>query len=110
MAEPRPILDYAQAELAARLPSLPWQALAALLPLFFVPATQCACGHLAPVGLLFSGPAASLAWWGFARKCAWSGWRVLVVAVVIVASIVFLKNAADVLWFGHAPLLGGRGP
>ena len=66
----------------------------------------CACGHLNVWAFMMTGPAVILAWLGFLRRRSPSWpWRVVSMAAVIMASLVFMKNVADVLWFGHEPLL-----
>jgi hypothetical protein len=66
----------------------------------------CTCGHLNVWSFMMTGPAVILGWLGFLRRLSPS-WplRMLSMAGVVMASLVFMKNVADVLWFGHEPLL-----
>ena len=106
MADTSPILDYTS---TPRRGSLPWQAIAALPPLLFAPMTMCMCGHMDWFAFPFTLVAASLSWWGFARKDRPTVWRVIVVLLVVFASLALTKNVADILWFGHEPLLRRAG-
>lgn len=106
MADTSPILDYTT---TPRRRSLPWQAIAALPPLLFAPMTMCMCGHMDWFSLPLTLAAASLSWWAFARKDQPPGWRLIVVVLVVLASLELTKNVADILWFGHEPLLRRAG-
>ena len=66
----------------------------------------CLCGHLARETLLVLVPAVLLAWWPFlsARESRLIP-RVVTILAVIASSLLLAKNIADILWFGHEPLL-----
>jgi len=57
----------------------------------------------------FTLAATSLSWWAFARKDRPTVWRLIVVVLVVFASLELMKNVADILWFGHEPLLRRAG-
>lgn len=64
------------------------------------------CGHLGPEALIVTLPALALACYGWlSNRNRDSIWRAFVIFVVVLSLVVFLKNAGDVLWFGHEPLL-----
>lgn len=105
MADKPPVLDYAGPPATVAPASLPWQTITAIVPLLIAPMTACLCGHLDWFALPFSTAAASLAWLGFCRNGRWSIWRLLVLVVAVLASLELVKNLADILWFGHQPLL-----
>jgi len=56
------------------------------------------------MGLAATVPMAALAWWGFARRLSWSA-RLFAGIIVAYAMVMLLTNVADILWFGHSPLL-----
>jgi hypothetical protein len=99
-----PIIDYAKPHRGF----CPWQVLVALPPLLFAPMTMCMCGHMDWLSFPFTVTAASLSWWAFARGRQ-AGSRILVIAVMTLASLALAKNVADLLWFGHKPLLWSVG-
>ena len=84
-----------------------------LLPLLSIGLTigtfgtfPCGCGYLQPEGLPFSLGAVVLAWSPFLFKWARHGRRRFTTLLAIfLASLLLAKNAADVLWYGHDPLL-----
>jgi hypothetical protein len=71
-----------------------------------VPAFVCTCGHLDAFALIFTAVLAACAWYAFLLgKATHFAWRVVRIAVVVLLTGVLAKNTADVLWFGHNPLL-----
>ncbi len=80
--------------------------LVALLAAAFVASSfSCACGHLGSYALPFSSLVLALAWWPFlfARESRIVA-RGLAVIAVVAATMLSLKNVADVLWLGHQPV------
>jgi hypothetical protein len=83
-----------------------WTVLALLSALFWLSITCCMCGHSNPVTAAGVGPAL--------LSCLWGQWKAgRVPAGYLIASWLFLaallllswEVIADILWFGHAPLL-----
>ena len=69
-------------------------------------AFSCTCGRLPAEALIPSLAGAILAWVGFLRhQDASSVIRMVAFLIVLMASYIFLKNLADVLWYGHNALL-----
>ena len=69
-------------------------------------AFSCMCGHLPAEALIPSVAGAILAWVGFSRhQYASLVIRMVAFLIVVIASCIFLKNLADVLWYGHNALL-----
>ncbi|MEI8195626.1 MAG: hypothetical protein WCI73_06935 [Phycisphaerae bacterium] len=103
MADTPPLLDYAPR------PSrgfLPWQTIAAIVPMILATGTVCLCGHMDWVSMPFTMSALSLACWGLGRGYRNTPVRLIIIVVVmILASMETGKNLADILWFGHHPLL-----
>lgn len=65
--------------------------------------TICLCGHLSEISLIFTVPAAVLAWWGFVRlKHGW-GWRMMGIGMAVLTGFTLVKNVGDILWWGHEP-------
>ena len=68
--------------------------------------TVCACGYMDWVSLPGNFIAFALSWGAFMLgKDRRPLTRVLIVVACVMASIVLLKNFADILWIGHEPLL-----
>ena len=64
------------------------------------------CGHTGRATLCFLVPAALLAWWPFLFvRESWPLPRLVTVAAVLVSTLLLASNVADILWFGHDPLL-----
>lgn len=102
MTDKPPILDYAR---PPQRSSLPWQTIAAIPLLLLAPLTECTCSHMTWVSIPFTMSAIGLGWWGFCWKTSSPLWRILMIAVAVLASLEAAKNLADILWFGHHPLL-----
>jgi hypothetical protein len=100
MGETEPALDYAK---PVRRAALPWQSLVAIPPMLLTPMLMCGCGHIGWEVLPFTSVSVFLSWWGF-HNSAPTIFRVVAIFVVIVATVLFAKNAADILWFGHDAL------
>ncbi len=98
---PAPTLSYAPPPRSARMP---WQGMAAIAMVCLVPLTMCVCGHFDWISLTLAAPAMGLAWWGAARTGR-GIWRVAMIIVVIASTVMVVKCAADLLWYGHQPLL-----
>ena len=79
-----------------------WSFILSVVTLLVFP---CICGHLHTEALPTSGLGVVLAWYPFIRyERARILDRCVAVFFVLFTSLVFLKNVADVLWFGHEPL------
>ena len=85
-----------------------WLASPLSLILSFIGASvfPCTCGHLGREALFVLVPAALLAWWPFlfARE-HWPFPRLGTIAAALASTLLLAKNVADILWFGHEPLL-----
>jgi hypothetical protein len=82
-----------------------WSFLALAMAMFGGLFFTCMCGHIAAPALLLTGPAAVLAWFVIVVDRRTEGVRRGVEgAVVIMVSVILVKNLADVLWFGHDPV------
>jgi hypothetical protein len=82
-----------------------WSFLALAMAMFGGLFFTCMCGHIAAPALLLTGLAAVLAWFVFIRDPSTaSGNRGLAIIAVVIASLILVKNLADVLWFGHDPV------
>jgi dTDP-4-amino-4,6-dideoxygalactose transaminase len=63
------------------------------------------CGHMGTVALPTNALSVVLAWYPFIRyERTSSEERGATVFVVVVVTFSFIKNVADVLWFGHDPV------
>ncbi len=81
-----------------------WQSLiAVVIAVLGTPFFMCICGHIDRLGLSVTIPAGILAWWGFTRRQSPVG-RVFAMLVVVVATMVLIRNVLDVGWFGHNPI------
>ena len=69
--------------------------------------TSCICGYLSAISLPGGLAAAGTAWLAFVRYPGRNPlFRVFLVIAASLTSVVLAKAAADILWFGHDPLLG----
>ena len=62
----------------------------------------CACGHLDALALPVTFPAAAFGW--YAATTIHRGnlsHAIITLVISVLATIIFLKNLADVLWLGH---------
>lgn len=77
-----------------------------LLSVFTLMLFSCICGHLGMDALPTSTSGVMLAWFPFIR---YSRTRIveqcLAVFFVLIPTLIFLKNVADILWCGHNALL-----
>jgi len=80
---------------------------AVLLSTFNFSLMACACGHLDALVLPGSALGAAVAWLVFAKSPGGPAViRLALMAATVLTTLVLLKNAGDVLWFGHGALLG----
>jgi hypothetical protein len=96
-----------------RPPSLSWPDWAAIgtTALLVVAPTSCTCGYMGWFSLWFTVPAVAAVWWGMLRsRVRHVLARTLYVIVAAIVSTMLLKNIADILWFGHEPLLNWGSP
>ena len=64
----------------------------------------CICGHYPIEALPTSSLGLVLAWIPFARSARPRiGDKCLAIFFVLFASLIFIKNVGDVLWYGHDP-------
>lgn len=95
-------LDYAS--VAINRPWIAWQSAASFVVLIIdLQFSTCMCGHIGKRGFLITLPMTLLAWWGADQKTSIAG-RIAAWAIAILATGVFIKNIADVGWYGHYPL------
>jgi len=68
--------------------------------------TMCACGYMDWLSLPGNIIAFTLAWKAFlAGRDKRVLTRVIITLACVITTIVLLKNGADILWYGHDPLL-----
>lgn len=103
------VLGYAPAARGSDPPLRWWPALTSIgLAVLVAPMFACACGHLDELAFSVTLPACALACFGWvSNKNRNLLGRLFLMGAVVLSVMVFLKNAGDVLWFGHDPLLGG---
>ncbi len=82
-----------------------WLLLGFVNSVLLVPMLMCACGNLSWFALLVTGFGVFAAWFpDINRKNSTPLFTLFAVLVRILATVVFLKNIGDVLWFGHDAL------
>jgi len=98
--------SFAEATRVAPTSSLWIASLVALLAAAFVASSfSCTCGHLGRFALPFSSLVLALAWWPFLfARDSRVVTRGLALIAVVSATMLLLKNVADVLWLGHQPV------
>ena len=75
--------------------------------LIIAPSFMCICGYLSAVALPITVFATVLAWVPAAQSIRHSlRPRLVILAIAVIATVVLVKNVADVLWLGHHPLFG----
>lgn len=82
---------------------------ALVLSAFLSPFFMCMCGHMDGYTLSVTVPGLACACYGWiANKNRNPAWRLFLIAVVVVATLVLFKNAVNILWTGHHPCLDER--
>ena len=80
---------------------------AVLLSTFNFSLMACACGHLDALALPGSALGAAIAWLVFVKSPGGPAViRLALMAATVLTTLILLKNAGDMLWFGHGALLG----
>ena len=76
-----------------------------LLTTMVTPMFMCTCGHLDREALLVTVGTLGIACHGWVTTRATFPWRLIHIAVVVLAAWHLAKNVGDVLFIGHNPLL-----
>ena len=63
---------------------------------------SCMCGHISPIALVFTVPAAVVSWLTLSTvRSRGTLFAIMTVLVAVFTTLVLVKNLADTLWYGH---------
>ncbi len=101
-----PVIEYAPVRPAPGRARRVSPSVVSLVLVALTPTLVCACGYLISITFVLTLPAFILAVYGWITNQNRNPlWRGFLMAVAVLSTMVFLRNLADVLWFGHEALL-----